>query len=105
MSLTDPMLFAASEALREHPDHLRWLSYADTELARLRDLCGLATPTGYAQGKPNYPPEPAHEDAEAAHALLTQAGVPTHCDAGQPLSLALRVSVLADAATTPTTEG
>ncbi len=54
-SIKDPMLHAAAEVLYEHPDHLRWLSYADDEMARLRELCGLPTPTGYAQGVPNYP--------------------------------------------------
>lgn len=54
--IKDPMLHAAAEALREHPDHMRWLSYADAEMQRLRDLAGLPTPTGYAQGEPVYPP-------------------------------------------------
>ncbi len=56
MRLTDPMLAAAAEALRDHPDHLRWLGYADHELARLRGVCGLPAPAGYSGGLPNYPP-------------------------------------------------
>ncbi len=53
-ALTDPMLCAAAEALRGHPDHLRWLEYADAEMARLRLICGLPIPSGYSQGVPNY---------------------------------------------------
>jgi hypothetical protein len=55
MAMKDPMLQAAAEALRDHPDHLRWMSYADDELARLRERAGLPTPNGYAQGMPQYP--------------------------------------------------
>ncbi len=54
--MKDPMLQAAAEALRDHPDHLRWMSYADDEMARLRDLAGLPVPEGYAGGLPQYPP-------------------------------------------------
>jgi hypothetical protein len=53
--MRDPMLQAAAEVLRDHPDHMRWMSYADDEMARLRDGLGLPTPTGYALGMPNYP--------------------------------------------------
>lgn len=59
--IKDPMLHAAAEVLvGEHPDHMRWLRYADEELARLRGLCGLPTPTGYSLGKPDYPPVSAY---------------------------------------------
>ncbi len=58
MTLQDPMLHAASEALREHPDHLRWLGYADAEMARLRGLLDL-TCTGYAAGEAQYTAPPA----------------------------------------------
>lgn len=50
--IIDPMLQAAAEGMR--PDHLRWLSYADAELARLRDAMNLPTPNGYSVGLPNY---------------------------------------------------
>ena len=52
--MIDPMLNAAAEALLGHPDHLRWLSYADAEMKRLRDGLGLPTPAGYSGGMPNY---------------------------------------------------
>lgn len=52
-AIKDPMLHAAAEGIASH-DHLRWLSYADDELRRLRERLGLPTPTGYAQGLPNY---------------------------------------------------
>jgi hypothetical protein len=52
--LRDPMLHAAAEGMG--PDHLRWLSYADEELHRLREAAALPTPTGYAAGRPQYPP-------------------------------------------------
>lgn len=51
--LTDPMLQAAAEGIAS-PDHLRWMQYADEELARLRDRCDLPTPSGYSCGLPNY---------------------------------------------------
>lgn len=82
--IKDPMLHAASEALREHPDHMRWLLYADAELHRLREQVGLPTPSGYAQGEPVYPdspdlsgdawprttPAPAHRDV--VQVLMTE---------------------------------
>ena len=51
--IKDPMLQAAAEGIASD-DHLRWLSYADDELARLRDRLDLPTPSGYSQGLPNY---------------------------------------------------
>lgn len=51
--LKDPMLHAAAEGIAS-PDHLRLLSYADDELARLRDRLNLPTPSSYSQGRPNY---------------------------------------------------
>ena len=79
MKLTDPMLHAAAEALRDHPDHLRWLSYADDEMTRLRDLCGLSTPTGYAQGKPNYPAPELHRCALDGATCAYGPCPPAHC--------------------------
>jgi hypothetical protein len=58
--IKDPMLFAASEGIAS-PDHLRWLSYADAELARLRERLGLPTPKGYNNGEPNYSTEASAE--------------------------------------------
>jgi hypothetical protein len=52
-SLRDPMLRAAAEGV-QGVDYLRWLGYADDEMARLRDRLGLPVPSGYSQGKPNY---------------------------------------------------
>lgn len=52
-NLKDPMLHTAAEGIAS-PDHLRWLSYADDELARLRERLDLPTPSGYSQGIPNY---------------------------------------------------
>ncbi len=67
--MKDPMLQAAAEALRDHPDHMRWMSYADDELARLRGVCGLSTPAGYSQGKPNYPPTASQRAQEIRRAV------------------------------------
>lgn len=52
-TIKDPMLHAAAEGLTD-ADHLRWLSYADDELARLRDAVRLPTPRGYNAGLPDY---------------------------------------------------
>lgn len=51
--LKDPMLHAAAEGIASD-DHLRWMEYADQELARLRQRLGLPNPTGYSCGLPNY---------------------------------------------------
>lgn len=62
--LRDPMLHAAAEGMG--PDHLRWLSYADDELHRLRVALGLSTPTGYAAGRPSYPSVQSYGDLTLA---------------------------------------
>lgn len=65
--LRDPMLAAAAEGIASH-DHLRWLTYADDELHRLRERLDLPTPTGYSQGRPNY----ACEASAPARALVEE---------------------------------
>lgn len=52
---TDPMLrAAAAEAGGLGADTLRWMGYADQELARLRRYEGLPLRPGYALGRPQY---------------------------------------------------
>lgn len=67
--MKDPMLQAAAEALRDHPDHLRWMSYADDDLDRLRALLGLPRPSGYNCGSPTYP-SPASDQAKQMRAQI-----------------------------------
>ncbi len=67
--MKDPMLQAAAEALRDHPDHMRWMSYADDELARLRGVCNLPPPDGYSQGVPNYPTTSSERAQEIRRAV------------------------------------
>lgn len=55
---SDPMLVAvAASNPRPDADAIRWLGYVDQELKRLRELVGLATRPGYAQGIPQYDEE------------------------------------------------
>lgn len=52
---TDPMLLAATAAwTNARFDALRWMGYADQELARLREELGLPTKPPYAVGRPTY---------------------------------------------------
>lgn len=82
--ITDPMLQAAAEGIASD-DHLRWLSYADRELRRLRDLLGLPTPAGYSNG------EPAYDSGASARAR--QLRVRTETLMAAPLAPTARVAV------------